>query len=353
MPDLDFDALLRALKKGDMRPAYYFHGDEELLKDDALHDLLDAALDPSTRDFNLDRRRAADTSAEDFESLTMTPPMMAERRVVVLSEVESLQQRRPKVQALRAALVAYLGRPSPETLLVLVQSPDEKPDPAIAKLATAVAFNALRPERVGRWIRHRAGKEDLALEDEAIEHLLATVGDDLAQLAAELAKLKAAVGERPATMDDVVDLVGVRHGETVFDLVDAVTGRRFTDAVAMIPFLQGSPGITGVKLVTAIGVALVGMALARALLDERKGADEVSRSIQSAIKAAWLKNLRPWPDEAARWIRDAAAWSAEEIDAALERLLAADRRLKNPSLGGDQEIVTDAVLAMAGAGTPA
>jgi DNA polymerase-3 subunit delta len=353
MPDLKYDALLRSLKKGDIRPTYYFHGDQELLKDDALHDLLDAALDLPTRDFNLDRRRAADTSAEDFESLTMTPPMMAAKRAVVLTEVESLQQRRPRAQALRTALIAYLGRPSPETLLVLVQSSGEKPDPAIAKLATAVAFDALLPERVGRWIRHRAGKESLEVTDDAIEHLLATVGDDLAQLAAEIAKLKAAVGDRPATMEDVVDLVGIRHGETIYDFVDAVTGRRFTDAVGMIPFLLDSPGVSGVKLVTALGVALTGVSLARAYLDGRMGLERVSRAITDDIVDAKPGNLRRYGVEAARWAADAEAWSAEELAAALERLLNADRRLKNPSLGGEQEVVTDAILAMAGAGAPA
>src|SRR3990172_4202530 len=127
MPALDFDAFLRSLKRGEILPAYYFHGDEDLLKDDAVRDLLAAALDPSTRDFNLDGRRAPELTAQDFTTLALTPPMLTARRAVVIGEAEALQQRRPKAQALRAAVVGYLERPSPETLLILVQSPDEKP----------------------------------------------------------------------------------------------------------------------------------------------------------------------------------------------------------------------------------
>jgi len=353
MPALDFDGLLRSLKKGDIRPAYYFHGDEDLLKDDALQDLLATAIDPSTRDFNLDRRRAADTSAEEFESLTMTPPMLAARRGVVLSELETLQQRRPKAQALRAALIAYLGRPSPETLLVLVQSPGEKPDPSIEKLATSVAFKPFTPERVGRWIRHRGTKEGLTLDDDAAAHLQKVVGHDLAQLAAELAKLRSAVGDRPVTLKDVEDLVGVRHGKTVYDFVDAVTGRRFADAVGMVPFLLDGPGVTGVKLVTALAVAMSGVALARACLDAGAAPGTVSRQVEDALNVARPGNLRPWKGEATRWSADAAGWQAEELDAALSRLLGADRRLKATALGGESEIVTDALLAMAGAGAAA
>ena len=79
MPALDYDAFRESVKKGEILPAYYFHGDEDLLKDDALRQVLEAAVDSSSRDFNLDRRRAADLSADDFWSLALTPPMLAER----------------------------------------------------------------------------------------------------------------------------------------------------------------------------------------------------------------------------------------------------------------------------------
>jgi DNA polymerase III delta subunit len=73
----DFDGLWKALRKGVVRPVYYLHGDEELLKDEAVRTLLDVGVDASTRDFNLDRRRAADLAAEDFHAHVQTPPMMA------------------------------------------------------------------------------------------------------------------------------------------------------------------------------------------------------------------------------------------------------------------------------------
>src|SRR5258707_3369068 len=141
MPALDYDAFRRSVKKGEILPAYYFHEDEALLKDDAIGQVLEAAVDPSSRDFNLDRRRAADLSADDFWSLALTPPMLAERRAIVITEVESIQQRRQKSQALRAALIKYLGSPSPQAVLVLVQSSEEKNDPDVARATTTVAFD--------------------------------------------------------------------------------------------------------------------------------------------------------------------------------------------------------------------
>jgi len=358
MPHLDYDAFRRAVRKGDIRPAYYFHGDEDLLKDDGLRQLLEAAVEPATRDFNLDRRRAADLTAEEFLTLAQTPPMLAPRRAVVIAEVEALQQRRTRAQALRTAIVEYLGHPAAETVLVLVQSAplreerETKLDPDFERLASTVAFDALSPDRLRRWILHQAEREGLKLDEEGAALLHEAVGDDLAQIAAELAKLRSAMGERAAGAKDVSDLVGVRRGETVHDFVDAVTGRRFSDAHAMIPYLLTTPGTSGVRLVTALGTALTGVALARALMD-RSNAPSASARLSEMMRTARPGGLRRYGEETARWIEDAARWTPSDLDRALGELLRADRRLKDTTLGGDVEIVTDAVLAMAGAPQPA
>ena len=63
MRALTFDALLRGLKRGAPDPVYYLHGDEDVLKDEAIAAVLDRAVEPGARDFNVDRRGAADLDA--------------------------------------------------------------------------------------------------------------------------------------------------------------------------------------------------------------------------------------------------------------------------------------------------
>src|SRR5216117_1894358 len=95
MGALSYDALLRSLKPGATPdPVYYFHGDEDVLKDEAVRALVELVLDPSARDFNLDRRSAADLDPGAFHSLVNTPPMLAPRRVVVLRGLEDLKKTR-------------------------------------------------------------------------------------------------------------------------------------------------------------------------------------------------------------------------------------------------------------------
>lgn len=348
MSSSDFDVLYRALKKGALDPVYYLHGDEDVLKNEAVRDLVDAGVDAATRDFNLDRRRAPELAVEDFHALVHTPPMMAVRRGVIVSEVEYLLQKKPKAQALRAAVLAYAARPYSETLLILVQSAGEKPDPALVRVTHALAMEPLPPDRVVGWIHREAEKTGVSLDVEAVAHLQATIGSNLPVLTSELAKLGAAVGTRTATAADVADLVGVRHGETLHDFVDSVTGRRAVPAAEMVPRLLDAPGLSAVRLVAALSTALVGVALARALLDEGKSARAVESQVLGAIRENKLWGLRDWPTEAAQWTRDAALWTAAELDSALEELLRADRRLKHTTVAGGAEILQEALFAMAG-----
>ena len=84
--------LQKAIREGVFAPAYYLHGDDDYLKEDAVRRLVASAGDPATRDFNLEIRRAADLDAETVDALLGTPPMMAERRVVVLRDVAGMKK---------------------------------------------------------------------------------------------------------------------------------------------------------------------------------------------------------------------------------------------------------------------
>src|SRR6266568_5820898 len=92
MGALSFDALLRSLKQGVPDPVYYLHGDEDVLKDEAIRALLERAVEPAARDFNVDQRSAADLDAASFHALVNTPPMLAARRVVVIRGLEQLRK---------------------------------------------------------------------------------------------------------------------------------------------------------------------------------------------------------------------------------------------------------------------
>ena len=62
MPPHSLQNFYGSLKRNGPEAAYYLFGTEDVLKEGAIGDLLDAVLDPGLRDFNLDRIQAIKTS---------------------------------------------------------------------------------------------------------------------------------------------------------------------------------------------------------------------------------------------------------------------------------------------------
>jgi DNA polymerase III subunit delta len=343
---LTFDALLRGVKKAPPDPVYYLHGDEDVLKDEAIQALCDVALDRAARDFNFDQRSASDLDAEALHVLLNTPPMLAKRRVVVLRDVEGLR----KKSKVRDELVRYLARPSPTTVLVLVQAAGEPPEADLATRATSVLAKRLPPDRVARWAAHRARVLGLALEPAGAELLVEVAGDDLGILSRELEKLAGLAGAEPVTRDQVAALMGVRHGETVYDLVDAALDGEPTRAARLVEPVLEQAGMTGVRIVTALGTALLGAALARAELDNGAARSGLAQILLRHLYAIRPFGLRSWKDEAARWARWGEQWTGTELSRALRATLEADRALKRSTVTNDRGIVTQLVLTL---GAPA
>src|SRR6267143_2067337 len=342
MGALTFDALLRSLKQGAPDPVYYLHGEEDVLKDEAVRALLDRAVDPTARDFNVDQRAAADLDPEAFNALVNTPPILTATRAVVLRGMDQLR----KTAKVRQELLRYVDSTNPTTVLVLVHGNAEPPDAELVRRATAVEVTALPPERVERWMVHRAKQLGLTLTPEAGELLLASVGADLSSLARELEKLAPLCAGRPATRDEVAALVGVRRGETVQDLVDAALERRAPDAARLVEPVLEQAGMSGVRMLSALGTALVGTALARAEIDrDARRHDRLEGALLSHLRAARPYGLGSWEQTALRWARWAGLWTAGELRGALRLALDADRALKSSTLTGEAGILEQLVLS--------
>jgi DNA polymerase-3 subunit delta len=341
MADLSLEQAYGALKRHGVAGVYYLTGGEEILKDELIAAITAAALDPSVRDFNLDVRAASDLDGEALHALVETPPMLAERRVVIVRGIDQWR----KNAGVWDVLYRYLERPSPTTVLVLTQSGDGAPDPRIAAAGSHVV-SGLKPDQIARWVTHRAARAGVTLTPDAAAHLMAAVGGDLGQLALELDKLAAAaVGDAPVTIAAVAQLVGVRRGETVQDWVDAILARDARRALDLLAVVLEQSGTGGVQLVAALGTALVGVRFARALADAGAAWPRIEVAVFEEIRAARLGRLRNWRVEAAAWTRAARDWPAEHLAAALAAAAAADRRLKSTTITDERGILESMLLA--------
>ncbi|MDH3458249.1 MAG: DNA polymerase III subunit delta [Gemmatimonadota bacterium] len=337
---LSFDTAHRRIRQGEIAPVYYLTGAEYILKDDLVSLLVEHVVDPGTRDFNVDVRQASDLDGESFHALVETPPMMADRRLVVVRSIEQWRKNSKVWQVVER----YLDRPSPTTVLVLVLGAEAKVQAGIARLAAHVKVDPLPPDRLGKWVAVRAKRAGVQLAPRALEHLLEVVGNDLAQLGMELEKLAAAGVAGTVDAETVEQFVGVRRGETGTDWVAAVLSRDAAKATEMLPVVLSASGVNGVRLLSAMGTALVGLRIARRALDKGTSKRTVRDDLERQVRAARLFSLPNWKAAATTWAGAAEGWSADEIDDAIEAAAAADRALKSTTIADEASILTDFVL---------
>jgi len=352
-----YKTLRAAIDARRFAPVYYLHGDDDFLKDASLQSLLDAAIDASTRDFNCEIRYGAELDAETLGSLLGTPPMLAERRAVVVRDVHLLKK------AVRAELDRYLERPASDTLAVFVTPAGQAADAKLATHATACVFEPLTPERVRKWIVHHATTTlAVTVTTEAAALLQQSVGNDLQQLASELDKCasfaRGAAGLAPGdvTLDApvvIIDdaavsaVVGVKRGETVVDLLDAIAMRNSSRALSLTPFVLSQPKVTAVAVVMMLGTQMLAISWGRAKRDAGWSTGQLAREYMNYLKQVGGMVGRPWGEATSAWTRAVEQWSADELRHAVRLLLDADIALKDTKVSNEEQIMLTLVLALA------
>jgi DNA polymerase-3 subunit delta len=338
-------ALHAALKKRTFDPVYLFFGEDDYLKDARTRELVDAAVDPATRDFNLELRRGTELDAETLDSLLSTPPMLAERRVVVVREVDKLKK------DARAVLLRYLDRPAPDLLLLLVAPAGAKADKPLADRSTAVEFAPLTGDRLPKWIAYHADTVlGRPITPEAVALLLEAVGADLSQLAVELEKLASFSSD---TIDEraVAEVVGVRRGESVGALLDAVAAKDAATALGLITGVLQQPKTSAVSIVMNLTTQMLAMAYGATARASGTPSRALFNEYMALLKETGAFPGRPWGEAVTAWTRNTDRWTESELDASLSALLSADAALKETRLSSDEQLLTSLVLTLCGTGS--
>ena len=339
-------ALRDSIKRRSFDGAYYITGEDDYQKDVAVRQLVEAALEPALRDFNLDTRRAAELDPETLGVLLSTPPMMAERRVIVLREVNALKK------DARKALDQYLKSPAPDLLLILTGAAGAKGDTSLSTSATALDFEFLTGDRIPKWIAHHAKSElGIGITEPAAELLQAAVGSDLHQLAGELDKLASYVQGRDEEIgeDAVAAIVGVKRGETQADLLDAIADQNVSRSLELIPHVLAQAKTTAVSVVMALSTQMLAISWGRARLDEGLPRARLAQEYIGLLKETGAFTGRTWGSAASVWARAAERWSREALDRALDSLLEVDVALKESRVSSEEQLLASVVLSLCAA----
>jgi DNA polymerase-3 subunit delta len=334
----DQKAFRTAIRDRKFDSVYYLYGDDDYLKAEAVRQLVAAAVDPATQAFNLDQRKGAELQGEALGVMVGTPPMMADRRVVVIEDVAALRK------DARAALDEYLKAPSLDTMLILVAGSGEKADKRLASAAIAVEYGPLTGTQLPKWITQQVEQAGGTITEGAVALLQDVAGTDLSLLQLEVEKLLSFCGGNPITEEAVGAVAGVRREETLGHLLDAVAQRDAGEALAALPLVLQQPKVSAVTIVMALAVQTLALAWgeARGLPPAR-----LSREYFTLLKEAGsVYTGRSWGEAASAWTRFASRWSARELTDGLEALARADEALKESRLSTDEQLLSTLILTL-------
>lgn len=338
-------AFQKSIRERAFAPVYYVHGDDDYLKEDAVRQLIAAVVDPATRDFNLEIRRGGEIDAGTLGSLLDTPPMMAERRMVVVRDVGALKK------DARGAIDRYLARPSSDTVLVLLTlGAGGKPDKGFEAAALSVAFDPLTEDRVPKWIEHHATSVlGTTISPGAVSLLHETIGNDLPALVTELDKLASYASGGQIDERAVTAVVGARQGETMGGLLDAILDRDAGRALGLLGPVLSQPKTSAVTIVMALATQTMAVAWGRALRDRGTPMSQMYNALFGLLKeSGGAFTGRSWGDAVKAWTRAVERWTTPELERALDRLLDADAALKESRLSSDEQLLATLILSLCG-----
>ncbi len=338
----DAKPLRTAIREQKFAPAYYLYGEDDYLKNEELKRAIDAAVDSATRDFNFEMLRGGDLDAETLGTMVSTPPMMADRRVVVVRDVNALKK------DARAMLDKYLKKPAPDLLLLLVAPAGAKADKGLVSATTAVEFEPLSGARIPKWISYYA-EHDLGttITDGAVTLLQEAAGTDLAQLRIELDKAASYAGGGAINEAAVSAVVGVRPGETMGDFLDAIAKRDATSALGMLGHVLQQPKTSAVTTVMALTAQTLVIGWAQAARERGTSPAKLSGDLFSLLKESGsVYTGRSWGEFVSTCARASDVWTTQNVDDALNALLAADAALKGTRLSSDEQLLSTLVFSL-------
>jgi DNA polymerase-3 subunit delta len=240
--------------------------------------------------------------------------MFGGRKVVVVNPAD------PFVTKFRESLEDYASAPSAGATLVLRMATfpsGQRLYKAIAK--TGRIEKCEPPKDLARWIIERGkGGHGLAVQPEAARVLADHVGDDLAKLDNELAKLALSVTGTVVKPEDVASGVAFQREQQLSEMVNALAAGKTAEAVRRWRRLLVNDASTEFRAVTWLGIWLTNVRKALAM---RKAGQSPATIVQA---------LRIWPREMqGPFMETAAALGDGGSARAIDLLAEVDRHSKS------------------------
>ena len=222
---MTYEQLLTDLGHGKVGTLYLLHGEEPYFIDKISEFFEDKVLTEAEKAFNLVVLYGKETEYGQVLDECRQLSMFGERRVVILKEAQDMKT--------LTKLETYAEKPVASTTLVVCHK-YKKVDrrTKFAKLAeeNGISFESktLFENQLAPWIRSRIQSLGFKADTGVAELLAENLGSDLSRISNELEKLALhARSDKPVTVKDVREHIGISKDFDVFELCKALTEKDF------------------------------------------------------------------------------------------------------------------------------
>lgn len=228
------------LRAGKYKPFYLLMGEEPYYIDLITDYIIEHALTPDERDFNLTVLYGVDTTCPQIIDLAKGYPMMAERQVVVVKEAQNIKS--------WDAMEKYLDNPMPSTVLVICYkngTVDKRKIIAQKAAKAGVLFESAKvkekdlPPFIENYLKEKGATADRKSVLMVADH----VGCDLARIVSELDKMLISLSDdnRRITPELVEEKVGVSKDYNMYELRNALVARDVLKANRIVKYFDNNP----------------------------------------------------------------------------------------------------------------
>ena len=370
-------SLIKEVKSGKILPVYLLCGEEHFLIEKALKSLLDILLQPETRDFNLNLLDGTIVTIQDILSAVEVYPIIADWRIVVVSESVLFQDlRKPPSTELENDLLDAVedidsndpkeifldwitgAPPQNSTLIFTVKGPVNTREPivkAIDRVGRFINFekleesSSIQRDPLFQSVSKQLAQSDKQITPRAFNLLRTQVNKDTHRFFEEINKAISFVGDRTQIDErDIRNLVSPTSSDTIFDLTDSISNRNVNQGLSSLHNIL-SDGEAPIKINALITRQIRLMVQAKLVLknnainfDARRITyqDFVSRFFQplskkmsgNLPKTTTVNLLKQNPYVAYKIIQKIIRFEEEELIGFLEKTLEADIQLKSNSV---------------------
>lgn len=216
--------LTQEIGRGRFQPVYYFYGEEDFRKAEAVKYIVNYYLPQQQRTLNFIRLTV---EKNDFESICgeiAAIPMLGERRLVLIDEIQKLKPTQQK------KFFSLLASPLPDTVVILSSPASRTPDKKsaffrdVGQMAEVIQFSRLTESMAQSKIEKFLETSGFTFDKDAIELLISVTDGDSGGLTGELEKLVLySEAEKHIGMDEVKAVASSYVQFNVFELIDLIS----------------------------------------------------------------------------------------------------------------------------------